>query len=262
MGSGAERKVRLDMLDFDAVTADDVVDRVVADASSGRGGVIVTPNIDIMQQCRDPEMAEVFRAADLVVADGAPVVLASRLVGDPLPERVTGSGLVPLLSQAAAEQDLSVFLLGAAPGVADRAAERLRDEAPGLDVAGTYCPPLGYEHDPEELRKIDKAVTAVAPDIVFVALGAGKQERLSHRLADLLPGTWFLGCGAALTMVAGEVPRAPGWLQGLGVEWVHRLVMEPRRLARRYLVDDAPYAVRLLLWSVRNSRRRPLASTA
>ncbi|MGJ7442262.1 WecB/TagA/CpsF family glycosyltransferase [Aquipuribacter sp. MA13-6] len=248
-------RVQLDMLGFDPLTSDEVVEHVLSALQDGRGGVIVTPNVDIMQRCRDPRVATLFRSADLVLADGAPVVIASRLAGDPLPERVTGSGLVPQLSAASAESGRSVFLLGGAPGIAVRAAAALQAQSPQLRVVGTYCPPMGFESDPDEMRAIEKAVTSAAPDIVFVALGAPKQELLSAHLADLLPGTWFLGCGAALTMVAGDVARAPGWVQRVGGEWIHRLVMEPRRMARRYLVDGIPYALQLMLWSLRASRR-------
>lgn len=246
-------RVRVDMLTFDAMTTEDVVDRVMADLAQGEGGVIVTPNIDIMQKCRRPDIEELFGRADVVVADGAPVVLASRVAGTPLPGRVTGSGLLPALTEAARDTGKSVFLLGGAPGVADRAADVLREKHPGLK-ASTYCPPFGFEDDPLELAALLAAVQDAAPDLVYIGLGAPKQERLSFDLAELLPTTWFLNCGAALTMVAGEVPRAPAWVQRLGAEWVHRLANEPRRLARRYLVDDVPYALSLLWWSLRARR--------
>lgn len=248
-------RVRLDMLEFDPLTYEGVADHVVTELTEGRGGVIVTPNVDIMQKCRSQEVAQLFQRADVAVADGAPVVLASRLAGRPLPARVTGAGLLPVLSEAARDAGRSVYLLGGNPGVADRAARALEDMYPGLKVAGTYCPPFGFETDQEELARIESSVVSAAPDIVFVGLGAPKQERLSYRLAPELPGAWFLGCGAALTMVAGEVQRAPRWVQVAGAEWVHRLVSEPRRLARRYLVDDAPYAVALLARSARTGLR-------
>ena len=248
-------RVRLDMLDFDPVTSDGAVDRVVTAMVDGNGGVIVTPNVDIMQQCRDPSVAQLFRRADLVVADGAPVVLASRLAGTPLPGRVTGSGLLPDLTAAAHAAGRSVMLLGGAPGVADAAAGVLRARHPGLRIT-TYCPPVGFEDDPVQMQALEAAVDNASPDLVCLGLGSPKQERLAHHLAARSPARWFLGCGGALTMVAGMVPRAPQWVQVLGVEWLHRLAKEPRRLARRYLVDDLPYGVGLLVRSAWAGRRR------
>ena len=139
--------------------------------------------------------------------------------------------------------------------MADRAAAELRRAEPELVVAGTHCPPHGFEHDPERLAAVDAAVREAAPDIVFVALGFPKQERLILRLRAQHPGAWFVSVGASFAFVAGELARAPRWMQRGGLEWVHRLAHEPRRLARRYLVDGIPFLVRVLHASLR--LRRP-----
>ena len=248
-------RITVDGVAFDALREEEVVQHVFAALQRGRGGKLITPNVDILRQLRRPALAGIAERADLVVPDGMPIVWASRLQGRPLPERVAGSSLLWSLSRAAVAVNRSVFLLGGAEGIAEQATGRLQDEVPGLDVAGWNCPPFGFEKDPDLLEKTIGAVVEAQPDIVFVGLGFPKQENLMEQLAERLPGTWFVGCGGALTMTAGEVSRAPVWLQRIGLEWAHRLAMEPRRMARRYLVDDAPYAVGLLTRAFRHRTR-------
>lgn len=234
-----------------------------ADLAAARGGRIVTPNVDIVRRTgRDREAADVVSASDLVVADGAPLVWASKLAGTALPERVAGSDLIWDLSRAAADDGRSVFVLGGTPGgdraTAAVAADRLIENCPGLFVAGACSPPMGFDTDEETMRTLVADMVAVAPDIVFVGLGFPKQERVIARLVERLPSTWFLGCGAAVDFVAGRRRRAPVWMQRSGLEWVHRLASEPRRLAVRYLVHDAPAAVGLLARSGWAGIRRPV----
>ena len=232
-----------------------MVSRVCHDLGEGRGGWISTPNVDILRRsAHDSAVRQLISVADLVVADGAPVVWAARLRGRPLPERVAGSSLMWTLSAAAAQSERGIFLLGGGPGVAEQAARRLTEHAPGLRVTGTAAPPRGFEQDEQEMARLRAALRAAQPDIVFVGLGCPKQERLIQELAPDLPATWWIGCGAALDFAAGELRRAPGWMQDSGLEWLYRLVSEPRRLARRYLVDDLPYALRLLVGSALSGR--------
>lgn len=143
----------------------------------------------------------------------------------------------------------SVYLLGGEPGVATQAEEVLRDRFPDLKLAGHLSPSFGFDTRSDEYDVVCDEVVAAAPDLVFVGLGFPKQERVIARLRPRLPQTWFMGCGAAIGFVAGVHSRAPGWMQDSGLEWVHRLALEPRRLMRRYLVDDAPFALRLLAGS-------------
>jgi N-acetylglucosaminyldiphosphoundecaprenol N-acetyl-beta-D-mannosaminyltransferase len=161
--------------------------------------------------------------------------------------RVPGSTLTLSLTAAAARAGRSVFLLGGAPGVADRAAAALVAANPGLVIAGTSCPPLGFEHDPAALARVRADVRAARPDIVFVGLGFPKQERLIVQLRDELPGAWLAATGASIAMAAGHFRRAPQWMQDRGFEWAWRLALEPRRLFRRYIIEDLPFAARLAL---------------
>jgi N-acetylglucosaminyldiphosphoundecaprenol N-acetyl-beta-D-mannosaminyltransferase len=182
------------------------------------------------------------------------------LQGSPLPERVAGSTLVVSLTAAAADVGASIFLLGGNPGTARAAAAKLRAQSPQLRVAGTLCPPFGFEHDETWLEWMAATVRDAAPDIVYVGLGCPKQERLIAKLAQALPRAWFIGCGVSFSFVAGDVRRAPAIVQRLGLEWLHRLVQEPRRLCRRYLVHGVPFLLALLMSAVRerNARRRAL----
>ncbi|WFE30202.1 WecB/TagA/CpsF family glycosyltransferase [Solwaraspora sp. WMMD791] len=239
-----------------------MVDEVVTALDAGRGGQIITPNVDILRRAsREPECRKHVESSTLVVADGAPLIWASRLQGDPLPARVPGSDLIWSLSAALGARGRSVYLLGGEPGTAVRAAEVLRAAFPQLVIAGELSPPFGFDTSEEQLAAICAEVTAAAPDLVYVGLGFPKQERLIARLRPLLPGTWFMGCGAAIGFVAGVHRRAPRWMQRTGLEWVHRLLGEPHRLMRRYLLHDVPFALRLLGGSARNRLRpgRPAA---
>jgi len=201
---------------------------------------VVTPNVDHAVMLRQNEpLREAYRAAAMVLADGAPIVAASRLLGRPLPERVAGSDLVPHLLRAASEQQqpIRVFLLGAAPGVADRAAALVQQAYPGVQIAGTHCPPLGFEQDARANQAALNAVAAAAPDLLVVGLGAPKQELWVHQHRQRLAANVAICAGATIDFLAGEKQRSPGWMQQLGLEWAHRLASEPRRLARRYLRD-------------------------
>jgi N-acetylglucosaminyldiphosphoundecaprenol N-acetyl-beta-D-mannosaminyltransferase len=259
---GQRPKVQVGGLEFDALTETEVIGFVSDAWAAGRGGSIVTVNIDIARAAtRSPELAGLVATGSLVVADGMPLVWAARAAGDVLPERVAGSSLITTLSAAAARGGQSVFLLGGADGVPEKAAQTLMARCPGLRIAGTDSPPFGFDETDEGAQRTVAKVAAAGPDLVFVALGFPRQEQLIKRLRLELPEAWFVGCGGAITMMAGVTPRAPRTIQRLGLEWVHRLALEPRRLARRYLRDDLPFAFGLLIRSAgRRFRRRRVSA--
>ncbi len=425
-------RVHLDGTGIDRITEDEVVAVVRESLARGRGGRIITPNVDILRRAAaDPGVRRHLDDADLIVADGMPLVWASRLGGVPLPERVAGSSLIWSLSEGLGRDARSVFVIGGTPaapaagpargpatratlrspehgaagtppepagssksgrsaavggssesgmlaavgglagiggssesggslgiggpvgtggpaksggsagtgrsaavggpvgiggssesgGLAEagrsagtgrsaergrpaetgsmrraklggrrsdkpgvtsaavkaalgaaaavkaarhagkdgaaRAAARLAQACPGLRIAGTLSPDYGFEEDEATYADFCAAVVAAEPDLVFVGLGFPKQELVIERLRPELPKAWFVGCGAAVNFVAGDVERAPRWMQRTGLEWAHRLGVEPRRLAGRYLRHDAPYTLRLL---ARAPRRRTLRS--
>lgn len=246
-------RIVLDGIEIDALTEDEVVARVREALDRGEGGRIVTPNVDILRQAgTDPEVRDYLDDATVVVADGAPLVWASKLAGTPLPERVAGSDLIWSLSAGLGQDGRSVYVLGgepADPGFVDgagRAAAELAAASPGLRIAGWRSPDYGFERDWYSLSSVCGEVIEAKPDLVYVGIGFPKQEWLISLLRPELPFTWFLGCGAAVNFVTGDQERAPRWMQRSGLEWAHRLSNEPRRLAGRYLRHDAPYALRLL----------------
>ncbi len=244
-------RVAVHGIEFDAVTEADAVDFVLHEIDHRRGGRIVTPNVDIVRLASTRVEARAhLDAASLVLADGAPLLWASRLAGTALPARVPGSDLIWSISAALAERHGALYLLGGEPGTADIAATVLADRHPGLRVVGAVSPPFGFDTRPDEYAAVCADVVAAEPDVVFVGLGFPKQENVIERLRPHLPSAWFMGCGAAIGFVAGTHRRAPQWMQRSGLEWLHRLSREPHRLVRRYLIDDLPFAVRLLATSV------------
>lgn len=242
-----QRRVPMGNFWLDAVTEREVVDTVREAWAAGQGGSVIPVNVDVARTVNhEPGLVEHLTAGSLVVADGMPLLWAARAGGQALPERVTGSSLVFSLSAAAAADGRSVYLLGGAEGVPERAAEALSARYPALRVAGAESPPFGFDKSREGVRRAIDAVTDAAPDLVFVGLGFPRQERLIEQLRQARPSAWFLACGGGIPMAAGETRRASPLVQRLGLEWAHRLAIEPRRLARRYLRDDLPFAIGLL----------------
>jgi len=235
------KKIRLFGMTIDAVDMPTAVKTVLAwcrAPRSERCRYVVTPNVDhalIFQT--NTSLRKAYDGANLVLADGAPVVAVSRLLGRALPERVAGSDLVPAMFDSAQSNntELRVFLLGAAPGVADRAAEQIHLRWPRVQVVGTCSPPLGFEKDSAENERILHEVARAQPDVVLIGLGAPKQELWIDRYANRLEAKAALCVGATIDFLAGEKNRSPRWMQYVGLEWFHRLASEPSRLAGRYL---------------------------
>lgn len=242
-----------------AVSERECVDHVFDELGAGRGGWIVTPNLDHLRRLtRDANFRSLCERAELRVADGMPLLWAARLQGTPLPERVAGSNLIWSLSERAARAGRSVYLLGGDPGTAEESARVLRERFTSLRIAGIHCPAPGFERDAQALAQISAELARSGADLVLVALGSPKQEQLIAQLCAQLPRAWWIGIGISFSFVAGRVTRAPRWMQRLGLEWVHRLAQEPRRLARRYLVDGLPFAAALLVGCAwRGMRRTP-----
>jgi len=198
----------------------------------------------------------------MATADGMPLVWGARLLGVNLAGRVTGADMVPALAERANQKGYTLYLLGAAPGVAARAAEVLQARCPNLQIVGVASPPYGsiLEMDPA----IAEGVRAAHPDILLVAFGNPKQEKWISMNSRSLPVPVMIGVGGTLDLIAGVTRRAPAWMQHGGLEWLYRLVQEPKRLWRRYVVDLVSFGLFFLRqwWVMRKGSPSTLLPTA
>lgn len=200
---------------------------------------VVTPNVDhIVRLENDTDFIKIYDEADLILADGMPLIWMSKLLKVPLKEKVSGSDLFPLLCKIAGEKGYKVFLLGAAEGVARKAAENLKEKYENLKVVGCYSPSYGFENDKKELNYIIETVKLAKPDILVVGLGSPKQEKFIYNYRKKMDVPISLALGASIDFEAGNVKRAPKWMQKKGLEWFYRLIKEPKRMYKRYLIDD------------------------
>jgi N-acetylglucosaminyldiphosphoundecaprenol N-acetyl-beta-D-mannosaminyltransferase len=245
---------------FDNVTAAETIETIERMVASRQPHYFVTANVDFLVQAQeDIELRRILFDAHLVLCDGTPLFWASRLLGNPLPERVAGADLVPLLLRAAAEKGYRVFLLGATPESATQAVQNLKKLHPNLIIADHYSPPFNklLEMDHEEIKQ---RIVAAKPDLLFVSLGCPKQEKWISMHYRSLGVPVCAGVGATIDFLAGTVKRAPVWIQRIGAEWAYRLAQEPRRLFKRYFKDFWVFGLKILsqLWHLQvRSRTEP-----
>ncbi len=257
VGSALEReavalRVRFGALLVDAVRFEEALARIEQLVDGRAGGVVFTPNVDhVVVAEREPRLRAAYARCSLALADGQPLVWTSGLLGLRLPEKVSGSDILRPLFELAARRKYRVYLLGAAPGVVEEAARRLKDEL-GLEVCGFSAPHVRLLPGPDEAAVVER-VRVARPDLLLVFLGAPKSEIFLDRVRDQLVPAVAVSLGASLDFYVGRVRRAPRWMQRTGLEWLFRLLQEPRRLAKRYLVDDVYFLV-ILLRSLRLPR--------
>lgn len=231
---------RMFEISFCDVIFDDFVELIDEQVAMRRPGFIVTPNVDhICRFHRDAAFRAAYENARLVLCDGMPIVWVSKLLARPLRQKLSGSDLIYWLSGHAAERGYSVYFFGARDGIAAETADRLKQRFPALKVAGTQSPVFGFHSDPDTNAEATKLIRDSKADIVFIALGSPKQEIWMNENVDACGAPVMIGVGAAFDFVSGRVKRAPEWMQRTGMEWIWRLCLEPRRLWRRYLVEDA-----------------------
>ena len=242
----------------DSCSFEQACSAIIAHArSGGRPSFVTTANAQhVVLLERDKHLRAIYERADLVVPDGYSLLLAARFSRRSLSERVTGVDMFQSLCGSAAKHGLHVFLLGGRPNSANLTAEVLRNRLPGLRVT-THCPPLGFEESDKELEVTATAIRAAKPDMVFVALGAPKQEYWIHDHGLQLGVPVLIGVGGTFEMVAGMVSRAPVWMQRTGLEWLYRLCLEPRRMWRRYLIGNLVFGGVV----IRQQARRVLIET-
>ncbi len=253
----ARAPMRVDVLGtgFDAISFDETVECIRGALRSGTHLQVATGNVDfVMKARRDPEFRRQLHRADLVVADGVPIVWAASLLGTPLRSRVNGTELVQACAAVSAELGAPAALVGAAPGVADRAAERMLAEAPAAQLHAIPTPsPL----DAEATRQVVRDVKECGAEILLVALGAPRQERWVQENLERTGALVGIGVGSAFDILSGDKPRAPQWMRDSGLEWAYRMAQDPRRLARRYLIEDSPFLGHLAVaFAARRASRR------
>ena len=233
-------RFRIGTLDLDTVTFDGALTTIRDLIERGEGGAVFTPNVDhVMLAERDVRLRDAYSRSSLSVADGVPIVFASRLIGPKIPEKVSGSDLILPLMELAGQQRWRVYLLGGADGVAFEAADILREQY-GVNIVGVDDSMIHLTPMVSEAAVVDR-IAAAQPDLLLVALGCPKQELFIDRLRPVLGRIVAIGVGASLDFVTGRINRAPGWMSRSGLEWCFRLSQEPRRLWKRYLLVDTRF---------------------
>ena len=262
LAAGQFKTIQLRGMPIHAITKSQTAKHLISCSLQNVGGWVVTPNLDILRRyVKSSSYRNLIATSTLNVADGVPLIWASRAKGQPLDERVNGTDLMVDLCGASAEAGQSVFFLGGNPGSAEKAADVLKAKFPNLEVAGCHCPAHGFETEIDTICEIGEILSAAEPDFVFVGLGSPKQDVLINMLRLKMPNVWWLGVGISFSFVGGEISRAPDWAKKNGLEWFYRLLSEPRRLFKRYLVQGVPFLISTMvvsfferLWSRENRR--------
>lgn len=215
-----------------------------------RKSYIVAINVDVvMKMEQDAYLKKITDEADMVLVDGKPLVWIAKWHKHPVKAKISGSDLVPLLCETAAEKGYTMFILGGKEGIADQAKEKLEKDLPGIRIVGTYAPPFGFEKDVQELEKINRMITDVHPDLLIACFGCPKQEKWIYENYQNYDATVSICAGATVDFLAGNVTRAPKWMSDHGLEWFYRFTQEPKRLFKRYFVDDVK--ILGLVWKYR-----------
>ena len=213
-------------------------------------GQVITPNVDqIVRMETDSYFKEICDNAELLLTDGHPLLWIARWYKTPIKEKICGSDLVPKLCEIAAQKEYSVFFLGAAPGVAQKAVDNLKEKHPELKVAGVYSPPIGFEKSQKELNKMNQILLDSHADMLFVGMGVPKQDIFIYENMKKYQIPVSFSIGGTIDFIAGEQKRAPKWMNRMGLEWFYRLCQNPKRMFKRYILDDSK--ILKLVWKYR-----------
>lgn len=221
------------------VSMDETVQAIEGMIAANKKSYVVAINADVVMKIEtDTYLKKVVDEADMVLVDGQPLVWISKWHKRPVKARISGSDLVPELCKVAAVKGYSIFIIGGADGIAEKAKKNLETKYSNINVVGTYAPPFGFEKDEIELEKINKIVSDVHPDLLIACFGCPKQEKWIYENYKKYDATVSICAGATVDFLAGNVKRAPKWMSNHGLEWLYRVTQDPRRLLKRYLVDD------------------------
>jgi len=221
------------------VTMDETIKEIEKMIKDNKKSYIVAVNVDVIIKIEeDDELKKATDNADMVLIDGKPLIWISKIKKKPIKEKISGSDLVPKLCEVANEKGYSIFILGGKDGIADQAKEKLENQYKNIKIVGTYAPPIGFENDEKELNKINEMINKTKPDLLFACLGCPKQEKWIAKNIDKYNAKVSICAGATVDFLAGNVKRAPKWMSNCGLEWFYRFLQEPRRLFKRYFIDD------------------------
>lgn len=232
------KRISLLNVNIDNVTMGQAVDCIDMLVQKKKPSYIVTPNLDhIVKLEKDKEFKRVYEHADLVLADGKPLIWISKWNKRPIIEKVSGSDLFPKVCERAAQKGYKLYILGGATGVPEKAADNLRLQYPGLMIVGTASPPKGFEKNAKEIKQIIRGIREAKPDILAVCFGSPKSEKFIFHYLDKMNVPVSMSIGATVDFIAGNMKRAPKWMSRCGLEWFYRMCQEPKRLVRRYFID-------------------------
>lgn len=255
-------KINIVGAQVDCYSFDEVIKMTIDRALTGAPPTyIVTPNAQHINNLQNDSLfREIYSKAFLAIPDGFSIVWAAKFLKTPLKEKVSGSNLFEKICEIGASKPLKIFLLGGRPQAAERAAQVLESRYPGLKIAGTHCPPYGFESDRREMELIDRKILEAAPDILFVGLGSPKQEKWIYANYQHLRVPVSIGIGVSFEFVAGMVKRAPVWMQTHGLEWLFRLLSEPKRLWRRYVLGNPLFIFFVLRQKLKRTKFKSVQS--
>ncbi|MBV6621628.1 MAG: WecB/TagA/CpsF family glycosyltransferase [Rivularia sp. (in: Bacteria)] len=236
------KKIRILNLEIDNWSKQELLDNL-------KSGVVFTPNVDhIVKLQKDSEFVKSYSIGDYKICDSQIVMYASKFLGTPIKEKISGSDLLPAFCKHHRNnEDIKIFLLGAAQGVAKKAQKQINHKIGRKIVVNSYSPPFGFEKDEAECTKIIDLINNSDATVLVIGLGAPKQEKWLYKYKDDLKFIKiFMALGATIDFEAGNVKRAPKWMSEIGLEWLFRLLCEPKRLWKRYLLDDVPFILLIL----------------
>ena len=224
---------------IDSLTAQEAKAQVDQMVQKRRPQYVVTPNTDIvMMMQKNPDLLDICNKADLILTDGEMVVKLSKFLGNPIKERVAMTDFVWDVCDLAVEKNYRIFLFGGKEDVLEKGKKRILKKYPNLNICGHYSPPLGFENNPVELEKSLDLISESKADILIVFLGCPKQERFIAKYKDEYQVPVSITMGGCIDFIGADIKRAPMWMQKSGLEWFFRFAQEPKRLFKRYFVDD------------------------
>ena len=224
---------------IDNLTMNETVEKINSFIKLHKASYVVAVNIDVIMKIeQDALLKEISDNADLTIVDGQPLIWISKIFGNSIKEKVSGSDLVPEICRLAEKNNYRIFILGGKMGIPERAKGNLELQYPGIEIVGTYSPPFGFEKNRDELDRINTIIRESNPDIIIACFGCPKQEKWTYSNYKEFPGATVICAGATVDFLAGEVNRAPRWMSRCGLEWFYRFLQEPKRMFKRYFVDD------------------------